>query len=84
MACSIRLNAHNFCHFTCRPAAYPVSLLLNVLLGKEIGVFYQRDELKELLKQTQEYSDLEREELGKCNSYLLFQSNFNSDYFQEF
>eukprot|EP00040_Diaphanoeca_grandis_P026612 m.149421 g.149421 ORF g.149421 m.149421 type:complete len:434 (-) comp30656_c0_seq1:47-1348(-) len=46
------------------PVAYPVSLLLNFLLGKEIGVFYLRDELSELLKITQEYSDLDREELG--------------------
>ena len=44
--------------------AYPVSLLLDALLGNEVGVFYQRTELHALIKETSQYHDLERDEIG--------------------
>ncbi len=32
------------------PMAYPISLILDRILGKEIGEFYDRERLKELIK----------------------------------
>ena len=32
------------------PMSYPISLLLNVILGEEIGAYYNRERLKELIK----------------------------------
>ena len=32
------------------PLAYPISLLLNRILGEEMGAYYNRERLKELLK----------------------------------
>jgi hypothetical protein len=52
------------------PGAYPVSKLLDYLLGEEVGVFYLRDELAELLKLTQKHSDLDRDELGILSGAL--------------
>jgi hypothetical protein len=37
------------------PVAFPVSLLLDSLLGTEVGVFYQRKELAALIQETQQY-----------------------------
>jgi hypothetical protein len=37
------------------PVAFPVSLLLDALLGTEVGVFYQRKELAALIQETQQY-----------------------------
>lgn len=34
---------------TC-PVAYPISLVLNAILGKEIGAYYNRERLTELIK----------------------------------
>lgn len=56
------------------PVAYPVSLLLNFLLGEEIGVYYLRDELSELLRLTQQHSDIDRDELGILSGALSMKS----------
>ncbi|XP_014665971.1 PREDICTED: metal transporter CNNM4-like [Priapulus caudatus] len=45
------------------PLSYPISKLLDVLLGDEIGVVYNRTKLLELLKVTHEHHDIENEEV---------------------
>ena len=32
------------------PLSYPISLILNLILGEEIGAYYNRERLKELIK----------------------------------
>eukprot|EP00041_Stephanoeca_diplocostata_P014188 m.255447 g.255447 ORF g.255447 m.255447 type:complete len:392 (-) comp19615_c0_seq8:572-1747(-) len=63
-----------FFYVVLSPVAYPVSLLLNYLMGKEIGVYYLREELSELLRLTQSYSDIDRDELGILGGGLSLKS----------
>ena len=58
------------------PVAYPVSMLLDAILGNEIGVFYNRGELTELIKETQSLTDLERDELGILGSALSLKDTY--------
>jgi hypothetical protein len=51
-----------------------VSLLLNCILGEEVGVFYLREELAELLRLTQKHSDIDRDELGMLSGALSLKS----------
>ncbi|XP_064081408.1 unextended protein-like [Macrobrachium nipponense] len=44
------------------PASYPISKLLDYILGEELGVSYDRERLKELLKVTHQYTDIRPEE----------------------
>ncbi|XP_057186969.1 metal transporter CNNM2 isoform X2 [Triplophysa rosa] len=46
------------------PASYPVSKLFDYLLGQEIGTVYNREKLLEMLKVTDPYNDLVKEELN--------------------
>ncbi|KAL6423179.1 hypothetical protein ACFW04_010093 [Cataglyphis niger] len=46
------------------PLSYPISKLLDVILGEEIGNVYNRERLKELVKVTNEYNDLEKDEVN--------------------
>jgi len=46
------------------PMAYPISLVLDRILGEEIGAYYNRDRLRELIKVTTAYHDLEKEEVN--------------------
>uniref|UniRef100_A0A8C5MS14 Metal transporter n=1 Tax=Leptobrachium leishanense TaxID=445787 RepID=A0A8C5MS14_9ANUR len=46
------------------PVAYPVSKLLDCVLGQEIGTVYNREKLLEMLKVTEPYSGLVREEMN--------------------
>ncbi|XP_063304670.1 metal transporter CNNM4 isoform X1 [Pelobates fuscus] len=46
------------------PLAYPVSKLLDCVLGQEIGTVYNREKLLEMLKVTEPYSGLVREEMN--------------------
>lgn len=46
------------------PFAYPISKLLDYLLGKEMGTVYNREKLMEMLRLTQPYNDLLKEELN--------------------
>ncbi|KAJ8402741.1 hypothetical protein AAFF_G00364130 [Aldrovandia affinis] len=45
-------------------ASYPVSKLLDYLLGQEIGTVYNREKLLEMLRVTDPYNDLVKEELN--------------------
>jgi hypothetical protein len=44
------------------------------MLGEEIGVFYLREELSELLRLTQSHSDIDRDELGMLSGALSMKS----------
>ncbi|XP_011169430.1 metal transporter CNNM4 [Solenopsis invicta] len=46
------------------PLSYPISKLLDVILGEEIGNVYNRERLKELIKVTTGYNDLEKDEVN--------------------
>ncbi|ESO10268.1 hypothetical protein HELRODRAFT_139909, partial [Helobdella robusta] len=45
------------------PLSYPISLILDCILGKEIGYVFNRDRLRELIRVTEDKIDLERDEL---------------------
>ncbi|XP_066960782.1 unextended protein-like [Macrobrachium rosenbergii] len=44
------------------PVSYPVSKILDYILGEELGVSYDRERLKELLKVTHQHTDIRPEE----------------------
>ncbi|KAI7793633.1 metal transporter CNNM4 isoform X2 [Triplophysa rosa] len=46
------------------PLSFPVSKLLDFVLGQEIGTVYNRERLVEMLKVTEPYNDLVKEELN--------------------
>ncbi|XP_061409219.1 metal transporter CNNM2-like isoform X5 [Lethenteron reissneri] len=46
------------------PASFPISKLLDVVLGQEIGTVYNREKLLEMLRVTDPYNDLVKEELN--------------------
>ncbi|KAK2870792.1 hypothetical protein Q8A67_023319 [Cirrhinus molitorella] len=46
------------------PLSFPVSKLLDCVLGQEIGTVYNREKLVEMLKVTEPYNDLVKEELN--------------------
>ncbi|XP_069095591.1 metal transporter CNNM2 isoform X4 [Pleurodeles waltl] len=46
------------------PASFPVSKLLDCVLGQEIGTVYNREKLLEMLRVTDPYNDLVKEELN--------------------
>ncbi|XP_052894725.1 unextended protein isoform X1 [Anopheles moucheti] len=46
------------------PLSYPTSKILDFLLGKEIGNFYDRERLKELVKVTNDVNDLDKDEVN--------------------
>lgn len=46
------------------PLSFPVSKLLDCVLGQEIGTVYNREKLLEMLKVTEPYNDLVKEELN--------------------
>ncbi|XP_063632006.1 unextended protein-like [Cydia splendana] len=52
------------------PLAYPVSKILDYLLGEEIGSVYNRERLKELVKVTTEMNDLDRDEVNIISGAL--------------
>ncbi|XP_053266814.1 metal transporter CNNM4 isoform X2 [Pleuronectes platessa] len=52
------------------PVSFPVSKLLDVLLGQEIGTVYNREKLVEMLKVTEPYNDLVKEEMNMIQGAL--------------
>lgn len=46
------------------PLSFPISKLLDCVLGQEIGTVYNREKLVEMLKVTEPYNDLVKEELN--------------------
>lgn len=52
------------------PLAFPLSKILDKVLGEEIGNIYTRERLKELLKVTKDHHGLENEEVGIISGAL--------------
>ncbi|NXG14218.1 CNNM4 protein, partial [Grallaria varia] len=52
------------------PLSYPIGKLLDWLLGQEIGTVYNREKLLEMLKVTEPYNDLVKEELNMIQGAL--------------
>ncbi|XP_032425735.1 metal transporter CNNM4 isoform X2 [Xiphophorus hellerii] len=52
------------------PLSFPVSKLLDYLLGQEIGTVYNREKLVGMLKVTEPYNDLDKEELNMIQGAL--------------
>lgn len=52
------------------PLSWPISKLLDCVLGQEIGTVYNREKLVEMLKVTEPYNDLEKEELNMIQGAL--------------
>ena len=46
------------------PLSFPISKILDCVLGEEVGASYNRDRLRELLKLTQEHTDLVTDEVN--------------------
>nr|XP_056702405.1 metal transporter CNNM4-like [Euleptes europaea] len=56
------------------PVSYPISKILDCVLGKEMGTVYNREKLMEMLKVTEPYSDLLKEELNIIQGALELRS----------
>ncbi|XP_043275571.1 unextended protein isoform X2 [Venturia canescens] len=52
------------------PLSYPISKLLDFMLGEEIGNVYNRERLKELVRVTTGYNDLEKDEVNIISGAL--------------
>ncbi|XP_037662356.1 metal transporter CNNM4 isoform X2 [Choloepus didactylus] len=52
------------------PLSFPISKLLDFVLGQEIGTVYNREKLMEMLKVTEPYNDLVKEELNMIQGAL--------------
>lgn len=56
--------------FLTAPLSWPLSRLLDWVLGEEIATTYTRERLKELVKITNEYNDLEKDEVNIISGAL--------------
>ena len=56
------------------PLSFPVSKLLDCILGKELGNVYNKQQLIEMLKLQNEYNDLEQDEVGIISGALKYRS----------
>jgi metal transporter CNNM len=54
------------------PLSYPISKLLDYLLGRELGTIYSRNELKKLLEMHSTYSDITKDETTIMSGVLDF------------
>ncbi|XP_064882919.1 metal transporter CNNM4 isoform X1 [Oncorhynchus nerka] len=52
------------------PLSWPISKLLDCILGQEIGTVYNREKLVEMLRVTEPYNDLVKEELNMIQGAL--------------
>lgn len=52
------------------PLSFPISKLLDLILGVEIGNVYNRERLKELIRVTNEYHDLQKDEVNIISGAL--------------
>ncbi|XP_035776030.1 metal transporter CNNM4-like isoform X2 [Anopheles albimanus] len=68
-----------FVMFITFPLAYPTSKILDYLLGEEIGNFYNRERLKELVKVTNDMNDLDKDEVNVIAGVLELRKKTCSD-----
>ena len=53
------------------PLSFPISKILDKILGTEIGTVYNRERLMELIKVTDQYTDLEKDEVNIVTGALV-------------
>ncbi|XP_068746703.1 metal transporter CNNM2-like [Montipora capricornis] len=56
------------------PVSFPISAILNCILGNEIGTVYNRKQLQEMLKVQAEFNDLEGDEMNIISGVLNYKS----------
>ena len=56
------------------PISFPISKMLNWILGNEIGTVYNKKQLQEMLKVTAEFNDLEGDEMNIISGVLNYKS----------
>lgn len=56
------------------PISFPISRILDFILGDEIGTVYNRKQLQEMLKVTAEFNDLEGDEMNIISGVLNYKS----------
>ncbi|EGD72954.1 cyclin M2 [Salpingoeca rosetta] len=61
------------------PIAYPISVVLDKILGDEVGAVYMRKQLLHLLKMQDPYNDLERDELDIITGALTYKTKTAAD-----
>lgn len=61
------------------PLSYPISKVLDFILGEEIGSVYNRERLKELVKVTTDINDLDKDEVNIVTGALELRKKFVSD-----
>jgi len=61
------------------PLSYPISKILDCVLGSEIGTVYNKQRLMELLKVTEPYSGLERDEINIVTGALVLKQKAVKD-----
>merc|ERR1719427_731053 len=61
------------------PLSFPISILLDKILGSEIGIFYNKERLMELLKVTDQYNDLEKDEVNIVTGALVLKQKTVKD-----
>jgi metal transporter CNNM len=57
------------------PLSYPISRILDCILGEEIGYVFNRDRLRELLRITENQMDLKKDEVFAaliCNAFQVY------------
>ncbi|XP_020839674.1 metal transporter CNNM4 isoform X1 [Phascolarctos cinereus] len=61
------------------PLSFPISKILDYALGQEIGTVYNREKLMEMLKVTEPYNDLVKEELNMIQGALELRTKMVED-----
>ncbi|XP_058876442.1 metal transporter CNNM4-like [Acipenser ruthenus] len=61
------------------PLSFPISKLLDCVLGQEIGTVYNREKLVEMLKVTAPYNDLVKEEMNMIQGALELRTKTVAD-----
>jgi metal transporter CNNM len=61
------------------PLSFPISKILDCILGSEIGTVYNRERLMELLRVTNEYTDLEKTEMNMVTGALVLKQKSVKD-----
>lgn len=56
------------------PVSFPISRILDCILGQEIGTVYNKRQLQEMLKVTAEFNDLEGDEMNIISGVLNYKS----------
>ena len=61
------------------PLSFPISKILDCILGTEIGTVYNKQRLMELLKVTEQYNGLEKDEINIVTGALVLKQKSVKD-----